>query len=615
MQLVKIESSKTTQLFWVIAAALAAVGLLTADQDDPGITAAGVLLALASMMPFYFWLLGWSHGLPIWPVFCLVLGTTYALPMIQNPEILRDYTAAEIILGGITTIGFILVATTVWLFMTSETPEAPRSILMIEEHHAVRYLLLFVAAGVLFGLNQIAGWIYFPGNLMSVVRGVVMSLNSLALFVLAYYHGREMLNKQVFLLFAAGAAATIVMGMTSLMLAQAIVPVAMVVFGYMLGSNRVPWVTMVVIFLVMAVLHAGKMEMRKQYWGEGGMQLSLTQLPQFYSDWFGYGMEELGGLGGVVSGSKREDGQSSVFERSGNLHMLLLVQEKSPRELPFLMGATYAPIPRLLLPRFIDDQKGISHAGNIMLSTYYGLQTEDQTRNTSIAWGLVPEAYANFGYLGIAGLAVVLGIFYSIVTKMSVGVPMTSLRFVVGLLIMAAATRADTMGVFVTTQFQGVVGVTLAAALLMRRQANPFAMAPGQPSAKAVEFGRRSRRFERPIRRRVGAEEIPATQAVESQGGAEPTLLEQFAPTSASADVASAAPAVRLGALPPAARSSLGVSRRRFPKWASAAQRAAIAAREEERMRRAALSAAEEEPARPRQVAVPHQHLSDWRIR
>jgi hypothetical protein len=40
---------------------------------------------------------------------------------------------------------------------------------------------------------------------------------------------------------------------------------------------------------------------------------------------------------------------------------------------------------------------------------------------------------------------------------------------------MGAATKADTMGVFITSQFQGIVGVSLAAMVLMRRQPNPFA--------------------------------------------------------------------------------------------------------------------------------------------
>jgi hypothetical protein len=63
---------------------------------------------------------------------------------------------------------------------------------------------------------------------------------------------------------------------------------------------------------------------------------------------------------------------------------------------------------------------------------------------------------------------------------------MTSLRFVLGLLVMGAATRSDTMGIFVTTQFQGIAGITVAALLLMRRQSNPFA---GEQGAGSVEQG------------------------------------------------------------------------------------------------------------------------------
>lgn len=477
MQLITLERSQTTKLFWAVIALLMAVAIGTANQKDPGVMAAGGLLAMVAVWPLYLWLLGSSHGLPIWPVFSLVTGVTYALPMIQNAEALINYSATEIIMGGITTIGFIVLGTLVWLPMTSRVAKAPRAVLMIEQAHSVRYLLLFIGAGILFGVNQIANWFQFPGNTMPVARGIANSLNTMGLFVLAYYQGRGMLNRRDLVVFVAGAMATILMNMTSLMLAQAIVPAAMVVFGYMLGSNKIPWKVLLLTFFVMSVLHPGKYEMRRMYWsGEEGVKpLTLLTLPQFYFDWFNYGLAEVGGIAGVVTGPKEEEDSTSIFERSGNLHMLLLVQKKTPKEVPYFNGATYAPIPRLLIPRFLDDAKGISHAGNIMLTVNYGLQTLEQTASTSIGWGLLPEAYANFGYLGIAGLAIVLAMFYAFITNLTVSVPMTSLRFVLGLLIMGAATKADTMGIFVTTQFQGVIGVALAAIVLMRRQRNPFA--------------------------------------------------------------------------------------------------------------------------------------------
>jgi hypothetical protein len=227
---------------------------------------------------------------------------------------------------------------------------------------------------------------------------------------------------------------------------------------------------------VMGILHPGKYPMREKYWGGGGEVLTPDRVPAFFGEWASYGLEEIGGVAGVVRvKAKDEDSASSAFERAGNLHMLLRVQKMSPEQVPFMGGITYAHIPRMLIPRVIDDQKGTSHAGNQILSVNYGLVEAENVNTVSIGWGLIPEAYANFGYIGVAGLAVLLASFYSLVTRLTVGVPLTSLRFVIGLLIMVAATTADTMGIFVSSQFQGVMAVSMASLVFMRRQLNPFA--------------------------------------------------------------------------------------------------------------------------------------------
>lgn len=487
MQLLTLEKSTTTRLFWVVLASLVGVMVLTAKQEDPAIAAAAILLAILSALPIYLWLLGWSHGLPLWPVFVLVNGAGFALPMIQDPHTLEAYTSGEIILGGMTMMGFILLGTVFWLAFTARTPKAPARVLMIENKQAVNYLFAFIAIGVFFLVNQMTGWLRLPGNIMPVLRGVAMALNAMGLFVLAFYHGRGLLSQAQVAWLVVGTVLTVAYALTGLMIAQAIVPMALVLFGYMLGSDKFPWRLLLLVFVCVAVLHPGKYEMRNKYWQTGEGRVTAWSIPAFYAEWFGYGFEELGGLGGVVTGPDEESNVTSAFERAGSAHMLLLVMKKSPAEVPYLNGLTYEPIPRLLIPRFLDDEKGISHAGNIMLTVNYGLQTLEQTRTTSIYWGLIPEAYANFGYIGVAGLAFVLAAFYAYFARLSVGVPMTSLRFVLGLLVLAASTKADTMGVFVTTQFQAIVGISLAAVILMRRQPNPFATS-GNEAAPEVAY-------------------------------------------------------------------------------------------------------------------------------
>jgi hypothetical protein len=475
MQLISLEKSRSTQLFYLVAGLLAAVLLLTANQDDPGVVAAGIIVAIASIYPLYFWLLGWSHGLPIWPVFVAANGIMAALPMIQDSENLAVYTPGEIIIGGMTFVGFFALGTVIWLSLTGRQRKPPEAVLMISREHSERYLFIFIVLGLLFYLNQLTWFLNLPGNTMQIVRGITGALSTLGIFVLAFYDGQGLLKRFQSIWLAVLATLTALAGAAGLIMATAIVPVAMLLMGYALGSGKVPWKSLATVLVIAAILHPGKFAMRDLYWGPDRPAFRLAMLPQFYADWFGYGVDQVATMTGVSQKLAEEELQSSLFERSGVLHMLLLVQKKSPDEVPFLNGLTYEPIPRLMIPRFLDDEKGISHAGNVLLTVNYGVQTVEQTLTTSIYWGLVPEAYANFGYVGVAGLAVVLAIFYSWITNISTGVPMTSLRFVLGLLILAAATKADTMGVFITSQFQGIVGVSLAAVVLMRRQGNPFA--------------------------------------------------------------------------------------------------------------------------------------------
>ena len=599
MKQVTLEAESTTKLFWILGALLFGVIAWSAQQKDPGVYAGAVVLLVVTLFPLYLWLIGWSRGLPLWPMFALITGLTMALPMVQDPVTLAGYTQTEVIVGGMTTAGFILFGSFVWLAATGREPKAPKMILMITREHSERYLFAFILSGIAFQLNQIAWWVNFPGNSMQVVRGITMSLNTMGIFVLAYYHGKGLLARRNEVMLAVLVAVTTLLGASGLILAAAIIPAAMYMLGLALGSGKVPWKALLVIFLTLAVLHPGKYEMRNVYWGESDRRwLTLQTLPAFYTDWLTYGLEDIGILKTVGPQVEEED-QSSIFERGGNLHMLLLVQQKSPREVPFLNGITYEHIPRLLLPRFIDSGKGISHAGNVLLTVNYGLQNLEQTATTSIGWGLLPEAYANFGYLGVGMLAAALGVFYGLAARLTVGVPMTSLRFVIGLLILAASTRADTMGIFVSSQFQGIVGVSVAALFLMKRQRNPFA-----PEVEGEYLRRSSPRAGRPDPAGLPAPGILAgliegqsvrssdSQAGEGSGGDHPAVAPKEA-DDPSADSRQA--------------------RRRIPKWLPRSHRRAfaLAAARSEAEKRDAKSGADgesrAEPKKPRQVAVPIQ--------
>jgi len=475
VELIKLEKAQKTRVFYAMCLAAAAIMVVTGKQEDPAVIASAVVLALASLYPFYLWLLGDARGLPLWPVFAAFNGLTAALPMVQSPASLDAYTPADVVTGGLTYTGFLVLGTVCWLAAVPRFSRPPRQLLMISGPNTNRVLFVFVGLGIFYYLNAYFWWIPFPGNTLQITRGICLSLNTMGIFVLCFYLGRGLLTKLEGWLTVVLSALSAMFMATTLIINTAIVPIGLGFLGYVLGSGKMPWKALAVTFVAVSVLHAGKFTMRSHYWG-GTASHSPLELLSFYGEWSGYGLEQLGGSFGIAE-TKNEDGSevTSVFERAGTLHMLLRVQKMSPQEVPFLGGITYEPIPYLLVPRFINSEKGIPHAANIMLTVNYGVQSSEVAAGgTSIMWGLVAEAYANFGYLGVAGLAVALALFYAAFTAMTVNVPMTSLRFVLGLLVMGAAIKADTMALFVTQQFQGILAVAFAAVFLMRRHPNPF---------------------------------------------------------------------------------------------------------------------------------------------
>ena len=102
-----------------------------------------------------------------------------------------------------------------------------------------------------------------------------------------------------------------------------------------------------------------------------------------------------------------------VLDRTSLIQMMCLVVDQSPERKPFLMGETYAQIPGQFVPRILWPGKPSGLISTFTLSVYYSLQTEEETSGTTIGFGMLPEAYANFGLLGLALLGAALGLFFN----------------------------------------------------------------------------------------------------------------------------------------------------------------------------------------------------------
>jgi hypothetical protein len=218
------------------------------------------------------------------------------------------------------------------------------------------------------------------------------------------------------------------------------------IFGYVIVAKRIPYGVLGMILVAVTVLHAGKGAMRQRYWetetNYGGVS-SLLQVPQLAAEWVGEGIHV------IVTGS----GEQSPLDRTGLLQMILRVQSDTPNHIDYLMGETYALLPSILVPRFIDPDKPASQVGMDLLNIRYGILTVEGAAVTAVGWGFIAEAYANFGDLGVIGIALLFGFYCGMLQRWSVGAPTLSLPTLtcIAAMMTLMSIEADFIQIFLTS--------------------------------------------------------------------------------------------------------------------------------------------------------------------
>lgn len=120
-----------------------------------------------------------------------------------------------------------------------------------------------------------------------------------------------------------------------------------------------------------------------------------------------------------------EENLSVVKEYKGKDHFLWrfsyqssalsMVIQKTPQEVPFWNGDSYAPLFSKFIPRFIWPDKPTENMGYRFGTTYGVIRAWNTT--TSINTPILPELYMNFGYTGLYIGCVVLGFLYFLLAR------------------------------------------------------------------------------------------------------------------------------------------------------------------------------------------------------
>jgi hypothetical protein len=464
--------------------AVAAAGFWRWEQESYLAAGAAWLVIILATIPAILWLAGYLKGIPILPGMALHEVLVFGLPVLAVREGIEYYTEAEILRACVAEIIYLGILTTVAILL-SRGGRKPSWVIALTPAFArpdtqVRLCISLLLLATIFSVSVPAGWAwtyvysFLPNGVFVISRAAFALAALVGIFFMALAHGSGILPAWARTIYIALTMLYMAGQTSTLLIAGLLFPYIAWFCGFTLGRGRFPWIVFLLSLIVLNILHLGKWEMRYNYWEQFGgtpRQVSPLDYPNWYGEWFRAGIR---GFSANPDFDHRQT-KESFLDRASLVQMVLLAQTRAPREVPHLSGRTYWIIPQLFVPRLLWPEKPRTHLGQITLNVHFGRQTEEQAQRSFIAWGMLAESWANFGWLGPPLLGVVFGFFVGGVTRLSRGVPLGSLRFLLATLILFTSISASSavMSVYLTTLFQAVVVILVASVFVMRRIPNP----------------------------------------------------------------------------------------------------------------------------------------------
>ena len=423
-------------------------------------------------------------GLPLVPLLAVQTLVVYGLPIAIGHEVLSLYPTSYITQSGFEVLIFCCSLIGFWrLGMGFYHPSPATSYALRSFKHEGASKLRRIGFSLILGSSlyllldslQLTGvaFNYLPEGSYSLVSTLISAAGACGFFLVAMFIGSRDVSVAGRILFWVLLAGDCFISASGFLLSATTALVSSVLIGLFWSSGRMPWRYLVAVLSVLSFLNLGKFTMRERYWTPEGdqPQFTLGQMPQHYAEWFEASYEAIApaGQGGMARDDheKRPKAQS-LLERVNNLQNLLFVIDAiDAGHIAPLRGATYTLIPPLLMPRILWPDKPRTHEGQILLNVHFGRQELESTLQTYIAWGLLAEAYGNFGaVLGSRLLGAFLGVVFAWLENFTARKLLLSLEGFIAFTLLLGIMGSFEMvaSVLVTSIFQSVM-VLIAASL------------------------------------------------------------------------------------------------------------------------------------------------------
>jgi hypothetical protein len=445
----------------VIAVVLAWWG---SPLTDPLQLFAGLAIMVLGSLPCLLWARHRRPWFPCFEISTLTCVVFYGIPLLTQHDELIKYPDGVTLTAGFLVVGYLATAIVVFNSVTAprNAPSWAATKLLPDNIHRYLPIGLLVNTSYLF-IDRFTTII--PHQFAGTVRAICFGLGIITAFILSCEWGRSQLSREAKIMFVTCVAVQVLLLFSNLYLIGGMSLLILSAIGYTTTRRRLPWVAMLLCLPIVAVLHNGKSEMREIYWRDRTPLPSLGGLPEFFVTWAELGMQKKG-----ADDSSTLAGR--LAERASLFQMLCMSVDQVPERRPHLNGESYIDIPAQVIPRFLWPDKPSSLMSNVRLAIYFDLIDPDNAFATSIAFGVIAEAYVNFGFLGVLVLGALTGFGFKHVVLRSIGTPLFSAVGIFMILLTAWSFQAEqVMATWLSSLFQACA-ICILLPLLSKRFSN-----------------------------------------------------------------------------------------------------------------------------------------------
>ncbi len=454
------------------------------------------LISLGTCLVVGVWSVG-AIGLPLLPLVAVQALVIYGLPIAVGHDVLNDYRPAYILKAGEELLIFDLAMVLSWgFFMRAIHPSPPISYaldeLKLEDSNAWKrmgFALVIASTGyaTLDAFNYAGPLVsLLPSGSSSIFAALVAIASMIGFFLVSLALGTGKTSAFGKLAFWCLLILNAMIASKDFLLSSAASSLIAVAVGFFWSNGRMPVIYLTVTLLSLSFLNTGKTTMRERYWSndpEPMTAVTARSLPDIYLEWIEasyYAVienESASPERDTSGGGAAQHKNQTLLDRVDNLqNLLFVIDAEDSGHIEPLHGATYSVIPALLVPRILVPNKPRSHEGQVILNVHFGRQDLYSTFTTYIAWGLLPEAYGNFG--PVAGSVIIgafLGGLFAWIENLTARKLFISVEGFLALCLLLHFLNSSEMvaSVLVTAIFQSLIVIAAASIPFARRTVAP----------------------------------------------------------------------------------------------------------------------------------------------